>query len=173
MGKIITGILMILTLGGLGLWSFIDLTLAMSGRFHDKNGLPINVSRPINTALKIIPIILLSLVYFCLIALLVVLYGDYRFRSMDNAAQTAYQNVVKAEDAYYFRYHKYTNDWGELRNSMGLTMDNYVEYRDLIMRVDSSGCPCYEFKVKHRFLTYGYKYSSCPSVRQRVTIDYF
>ncbi|AUG51812.1 zinc-ribbon domain and TM2 domain-containing protein [Thalassospira marina] len=38
-GKIITGILMILTFGGFGIWSFIDLIMIIVGSFRDKNGL--------------------------------------------------------------------------------------------------------------------------------------
>ena len=40
-GKIGTGILMILTLGGLGIWVLIDLIMIAVGSFKDKNGLPV------------------------------------------------------------------------------------------------------------------------------------
>ena len=40
-GKIGTGILMILTLGGLGIWALIDLIMIAVGSFKDKSGLPI------------------------------------------------------------------------------------------------------------------------------------
>jgi len=40
-GKIGTGILMVLTLGGLGIWSLIDFIVIACGNFKDKNGLPI------------------------------------------------------------------------------------------------------------------------------------
>lgn len=40
-GKIGTGILMILTLGGLGIWVLIDLVMIIVGSFKDKNGLPL------------------------------------------------------------------------------------------------------------------------------------
>jgi TM2 domain-containing membrane protein YozV len=43
-GKIGTGILMLLTLGGLGIWSLIDLIMIIVGSFKDKNGLPIKAS---------------------------------------------------------------------------------------------------------------------------------
>ena len=37
-GKIGTGILMVLTLGGLGVWALIDLILIAAGSFRDKEG---------------------------------------------------------------------------------------------------------------------------------------
>ncbi len=40
-GKIGTGVLMLLTLGGFGIWSFVDLILIAIGSFKDKDGLPI------------------------------------------------------------------------------------------------------------------------------------
>jgi TM2 domain-containing membrane protein YozV len=43
-GKIGTGILQILTLGGLGIWVLIDLIMIAVGSFTDKSGLPIKSS---------------------------------------------------------------------------------------------------------------------------------
>ncbi len=40
-GKIGTGILMLLTLGGLGIWSFIDLIVIATQNFKDSQGLKI------------------------------------------------------------------------------------------------------------------------------------
>jgi len=40
-GKVGTGILMILTFGGLGIWALIDLVMIIVGSFKDKNGLPL------------------------------------------------------------------------------------------------------------------------------------
>jgi TM2 domain-containing membrane protein YozV len=39
--KIGTGILMLITLGGFGIWAFIDLIMLICGSFKDGNGLPI------------------------------------------------------------------------------------------------------------------------------------
>lgn len=40
-GKIFSGILMLLTLGGLGIWQLIDLILIAVGSFRDARGLPL------------------------------------------------------------------------------------------------------------------------------------
>lgn len=40
-GKIGTGILMILTFGGLGIWALVDLVMIIVGSFKDKNGMPL------------------------------------------------------------------------------------------------------------------------------------
>lgn len=40
-GKVGTGILMLLTLGGFGIWALIDFVIIVIGNFKDKNGLPI------------------------------------------------------------------------------------------------------------------------------------
>ena len=37
-GKIGTGVLMLITLGGLGIWSLIDLIIIITGNFKDKDG---------------------------------------------------------------------------------------------------------------------------------------
>jgi TM2 domain-containing membrane protein YozV len=37
-GKIGTGILMLVTIGGLGIWYLVDLILVLAGSFRDSNG---------------------------------------------------------------------------------------------------------------------------------------
>jgi len=43
-GKIGTGILQLLTLGGLGIWVLIDFIVIVTGSFKDKQGLPVKAS---------------------------------------------------------------------------------------------------------------------------------
>lgn len=40
-GKTITGILMLLTLGGVAIWMLVDVVLIIMGKFTDKEGKPI------------------------------------------------------------------------------------------------------------------------------------
>ncbi|MBO6118204.1 MAG: TM2 domain-containing protein [Bacteroidales bacterium] len=43
-GKIATGILMLITAGGLGIWYVVDLIIIIFGKFTDKNGNYISVN---------------------------------------------------------------------------------------------------------------------------------
>lgn len=43
-GKIGTGLLQLLTLGGLGIWTLIDFIIIATGSFKDKDGLAIKAS---------------------------------------------------------------------------------------------------------------------------------
>ena len=43
-GKVGTGILMLLTLGGLGIWSLVDFIIIVCGNFKDKEGRLIKAS---------------------------------------------------------------------------------------------------------------------------------
>ncbi|MER5170908.1 TM2 domain-containing protein [Thioclava sp. GXIMD2076] len=41
LGRIFTGILMLITFGGLGIWTLIDFVRLVVGSLKDKNGLPL------------------------------------------------------------------------------------------------------------------------------------
>ena len=43
LGKIGTGVLMIVTLGGLGIWALIDIILIATGSFKDADGVPLTI----------------------------------------------------------------------------------------------------------------------------------
>ncbi len=40
-GKVGTGLLMLFTLGGFGIWALVDLIMIVTGSFRDADGLPV------------------------------------------------------------------------------------------------------------------------------------
>jgi TM2 domain-containing membrane protein YozV len=43
-GKVGTGIVQLLTLGGLGIWALVDFIMVVTGNFKDGHGLPIKAA---------------------------------------------------------------------------------------------------------------------------------
>ena len=43
-GKVGTGIVQLLTLGGLGIWTLVDFVMVVTGNFKDSQGLPIKAA---------------------------------------------------------------------------------------------------------------------------------
>ncbi|MDR2352134.1 MAG: TM2 domain-containing protein [Deltaproteobacteria bacterium] len=42
-GKVGTGILMLITLGGVGIWALIDFIMILNNNFKDNNGFVLNI----------------------------------------------------------------------------------------------------------------------------------
>ena len=42
LGKFFTGLLMLFTFGGMGIWTMVDMVTLITGSFRDTNGLPLN-----------------------------------------------------------------------------------------------------------------------------------
>ena len=62
LGKIGTGILKLITLGGFGIWALIDLIITLTGNRKDKNGLPINDTYARHKTMAIIVSVVVTLV---------------------------------------------------------------------------------------------------------------
>lgn len=73
-GKIITGILMILTLGGFGFWTLRDLIYIASGHFEDDNGYELEFKKTKTSPAKLVTIIF-SLIIIPMVAYFVFIFS--------------------------------------------------------------------------------------------------
>jgi TM2 domain-containing membrane protein YozV/type II secretory pathway pseudopilin PulG len=151
LGKIITGIIMILTLGGLGIWVVVDFFIAIFGRYQDSKNL--YVEKTYNTGMVVILIVCLCLGPLFLGTIAAVAlpqYARYRTGAQDNAAESAYHNIMLAEEAYFAQKNVYTSNYDALDSDAALTKNPNVNYGRITLKYDKSTRePGYAFKVNH------------------------
>jgi Tfp pilus assembly protein PilE len=148
LGKIFTGILMLLTLGGLLVWSFVDLVISTfcnykdsKGRFVDKRG---------SMAMGVIFIVLYMMMP--ILAIAIPQYAKYRQGAMENMVQSACRQVMMSEEEYFAKKnYKYTADYGELEREASLQRDPNVDYGPIqLFENKATGTPGYRFTVRHK-----------------------
>jgi Tfp pilus assembly protein PilE len=152
LGKILTGVLMILTLGGLGIWTLVDFVISIFGNYTDSNGLYVDKRCNKGLAIALLVLVALSPVILGILAAIAIpQYARYAAGARDNAAESAYHSVITAEEAYYAMNNRYTSDYDELMSRTGLTLDPNVEYGPIELKSDPyTGTPGFFFTVAHK-----------------------
>lgn len=78
-GKIGTGLLMLFTAGGFGIWTFVDLIIIACGNFTDNEGRLLEFHRvspsPLKTVLTVIGVVILALIFYFTFIVCIVLYA--------------------------------------------------------------------------------------------------
>jgi TM2 domain-containing membrane protein YozV/Tfp pilus assembly protein PilE len=166
LGKIITGIIMVVTLGGLGIWTLADFWISAYGPYKDSKGLYIAKSK--NTGLSIVLTILITLYPLIFFYFVIVAIGNHQYtkimhRAMDHALRTAYVKIAVAEEAYYAKHGTYIDDYDALRDEAGLENISVVYYEPITLyNTPNRSHTCFTFVVRHEHdLTIGYTYDSC------------
>jgi TM2 domain-containing membrane protein YozV len=148
MGKIWTGILKLITLGGLGIWYLIDLILIMSS-YKFKN---INWVFPKNKTIHIVIICILFLISFS------VIYSDYLdTSSTKNDINLIQQQIQNKQEISIVSYS--FNDFSILCNPSATDLqkknvfdknfkDQYVEWTGIVSSISES-FGSYTLQVKH------------------------
>jgi Tfp pilus assembly protein PilE len=180
MQKYISAIFMFLTLGGLGFWTFGDIVWALSGKFKDKYGLPINASKDLGALpTALIAIFLIFVVLFLigmLLAVFIPAYQNYADEQRSEDARIAAFLVSAAEEEYYDSHSSYTDDYNALTSGNYLDMDDAIIYGPIKLYSQSYGDgyrPCYSFKTSlKRAPEYASDYDSCKDYDYNAGDDY-
>jgi type IV pilus assembly protein PilA len=78
-------------------------------------------------------------------------YSRYRKGAQDNAAESAYHNIITAEEAFFAVSSKYTIAYTTLQLKAGATKDPNVNYGSITLTVNTNtNLPGFQFKVSHK-----------------------
>jgi hypothetical protein len=155
MKKYVSAIFMILTLGGLGFWAYADLIWALSGKFRDKYGLPINASRDLGVLPAVLIAVFVGLMGIMVIGLTAsVIIPQFNKEIIDVRAEKvndAMIGVVFAEEVYYAENGRYTDKYIELAIDYNFVMENYIDYGPIELYYRGEESECYSFTVSNKF----------------------
>jgi Tfp pilus assembly protein PilE len=150
---------MLFTLGGLGVWFFIDLIRLAFGKFKDKKGNElVGKNKVLSIVLGIIGGLYFLMTWIGIVsAIAIPQYNEYHRDAQDAAAQSAYHAISLAEEAYNAETGVYTDDYYQLRDVAGLTFDSNIRYHPIELFK-----ACFTFSVNYNAdKTTVYEYNSC------------
>ena len=111
LGKIGTGVIKLLTAGGLGIWALIDIFLILTGRLRAKDGLPLKGYAKNNKTFKIIILGILAVEFLLVIPVLVLLttttFKGVNGKAMDAKRQADVSVLQTGAEAFYFKQSYY------------------------------------------------------------------
>lgn len=147
LGKIVTAILMIITLGGLGIWWVIDFFISIFGNYKD------SLKRPVDKKYNK-PIAIMFIVLFLAVPVLLTLaialphYAKLKDIEITKHAEAAFKEVINAEEAYFAENSEFTPDYQVLVEKSGLIMDPEIDYGEIeLIFSNPAGLPGYKFKL--------------------------
>jgi Tfp pilus assembly protein PilE len=150
---------MLLTLGGLGIWTLIDFIIAATGKLRDGQGKLIN--KPANVGLVVGLIIGISVVGLVIISIFAAItipqYQKYVDSAKEVVALTVLTDIRSSEDKYYIDNITYTDSYEELAKKTTLTKDSNINYGPIYITNDGNS---YSFSISHKDSSTLYIYDS-------------
>ena len=97
-GKLFTGLLMLLTAGGLGVWVLIDLILIISNKFEDRKGRPLELTHNL-TASQTKALVIGSIMGWFIVVLFSIISAVFYVKS--GVINTVYHQFSAVEEPHY------------------------------------------------------------------------
>jgi Tfp pilus assembly protein PilE len=142
---------MILTMGGVGIWTIVDFFISVFGNYTDSDGRYVDKKYNKGMATALIICTILIPILFIVGAIAIPQYAKYRTGAMDNAAESAYHNIALAEEAFFARHSVYTSDYDDLITEGALTIDPNIDYGKITVKDEPrTGQPGFSFTVRHK-----------------------
>ncbi len=121
-GKIGTGILMLFTLGGLGIWAFIDVIIIACGNFTDKTGQYLNFKRELGPSPKtIISIFLVAILAFAAFVGLIMMMALF---ATSGLTDTARHQLTALRTHDYQKAYSYTS----IEFKKNTSLDQFIDF---------------------------------------------
>ncbi len=158
LGRIATGILKLLTVGGLGIWSFIDLTRIVFGGLKDKQGLPLKATAKSRQVMKTLYWVFVGLLLMCFVVPIIITFTALpalQHHASDINNQNTLQTVTADLESYRSAHGSYpTSDQFQTDTTLATTPQNGdlkigMDYRPTPADCNADSIPCTGFTLSY------------------------
>ena len=158
LGRIGTGIVKLLTLGGLGIWWFIDLTRIVFGGLRDKHGLPLQATAKSIQVMKTLYWVFVGLLLLCFVLPIILTFSALpalQHHASDVNNLNAIQTVTADLQSYRSKNGTYpTDDQFQTDTTIGTTQQNGdlkigMDYQPTPASCNAGSIPCTGFMLSY------------------------
>jgi TM2 domain-containing membrane protein YozV len=165
LGKIITGILMIITVGGAFIWTLVDFLISAFGNYNDSKGR--YVAKVYSKPLAIVLLILMIIIPVASIIILAPKIKPILARQFatgdEKTVMSVVQDLSSSENNFLQKHGQYSDNLEDLQKETDYVHNSDVTIENLKSYIDASqGKHCFSFIAKLNGMdSVGYDYDYC------------
>ncbi|MDR2367864.1 MAG: TM2 domain-containing protein [Deltaproteobacteria bacterium] len=150
LGRIVTGILMVITLGGLGIWALVDFIRAGLGKLKDSQGKFVN--GPANVVPVVVAVVMFTLVFIFFMgtvsAVIIPQYQRYAYRRAETMSAIYVEDIIQSQKKYMETNGRYTTNAAEL-GEFGLVDSRSFTITEISLFNDyDTNTPCFRLSLQ-------------------------